>query len=118
MVEYTDDLTNESFEEGQGETLKFGLNGTDYEIDLTNENIDKLNDLLAPYIEAARKVGAPRRGRPSGSGTTTRRSTASGRSKEELANIREWAAKHGHKVSERGRISQSVQDAYDEAHKK
>jgi hypothetical protein len=30
--------------------------------------------------------------------------------------IREWAKKHGHKVSERGRLSATVLAAYDAAH--
>jgi hypothetical protein len=38
------------------------------------------------------------------------------RGKDELAEIRAWAKKNGHEVSERGRIKQDVLDAYDAAH--
>jgi len=30
--------------------------------------------------------------------------------------VREWARANGHQVSDRGRISAEVQDAYDKAH--
>ena len=59
---------------------------------------------LQPFTTAARRSG----GRRSGVG----RNTNSGADKEQLAKIREWARANGHEVSNRGRISAAVQEAY------
>src|SRR3954463_4436794 len=40
------------------DTVSFGLDGTEYEIDLNEEHIDQLRGGLMLYIKAARKVGA------------------------------------------------------------
>ncbi|MBJ7530911.1 MAG: Lsr2 family protein, partial [Nocardioides sp.] len=46
------------------ETVTFGLDGTTYEIDLTDEHATELREALAPYVGHARKVsGSARRGR-------------------------------------------------------
>jgi hypothetical protein len=39
-------------------------------------------------------------------------------SRDENKAIREWAASNGHQISERGRIPQSVSDAYRSAHRR
>lgn len=99
-----DDLTGDTIEEGLGKTVQFGFDGQSYEIDLTDENADKLREAFADYVAAARKVG----GRSSRSRTNSSGRTAP----DELAKIREWATANGHEVAARGRISQAVRDAY------
>jgi hypothetical protein len=94
------------------ETIAFGLDGTSYEIDLNDGNATALRESLAGYLGHARKVagGGSRR-------TSSRRS--GGSSANGAGNtraVREWAKENGHEVSERGRISASVQEAYDAAH--
>lgn len=42
--------------------------------------------------------------------------SASGRSPEELSQIREWAAANGIEVAAKGRVSKEVLEAYDKAH--
>ena len=37
--------------------VRFGLDGTDYEIDLNTGHAQALRDALAPYISAARRAG-------------------------------------------------------------
>jgi hypothetical protein len=69
--------------------------------------VDKMVKALKPYAGAARKAG----GRRSGTG----RPTARGADKAQLAKIREWARANGHQVSDRGRISSAVQEAYGQA---
>lgn len=103
-----DDLTGEAIADGSGKTVQFGLDGSTYEIDLTDENADKLREVFADYVAAARKTN----------GRSTRpRTSSSGRTDpDELAKIREWAAANGHEVAARGRISQTVRDAYAAAH--
>lgn len=105
-----DDLTEEVIPDGAGKTVQFAFDGSNYEIDLTNDNADAFREVLSDYIAAGRKVGSGR-----GSSTTSTKSSAR-TDPGELAKIREWAAQNGHEVSTRGRIAQSVRDAYDAAH--
>src|SRR6266567_5503714 len=37
------------------ETITFGVDGTQYVIDLSKKNAEKLRKTIAPYVEAARK---------------------------------------------------------------
>ena len=89
------------------ETVTFGLDGVSYEIDLSNANATQLREALAPYVGHARRAAGRRQ---------AARTTARGGAKRDLSDVREWARKNGHKVSERGRISAEVQAAYDKAH--
>ncbi|PLC10770.1 hypothetical protein AUQ48_17130 [Kocuria flava] len=89
-------------------TISFALEGRDYEIDLCDANAEKLREALRPFVAAARKVPSGNGRRKRGAGT----STSSG----ETATIRAWANEHGHQVSDRGRIHQSVREAYCAAH--
>ncbi|MEQ4724694.1 MULTISPECIES: Lsr2 family protein [unclassified Nonomuraea] len=94
-------------------TTKFALDGTNYEIDLSGKNRDKLEKALAPFINAARPVRAERgRGRRGAGGA------ARAMSREKSAEIRQWAKTHGLPVSERGRIASSVVEKYEAAHRK
>ena len=111
-VRFVDDLDGS---EASG-TLTFGLDGRSYEIDLSDKNTNKLRDALAPFIDAARKVGG---GRGSGRGRGRAQSKPPAvpekparSSREETAAIRQWARENGHEVSDRGRIPKSVLAAY------
>ena len=58
------------------ETVRFGLGGTDYEIDLSKKNANAFRRQLAPFIEHARKAGRgsgaePGGSRPAGSAVRT-----------------------------------------------
>lgn len=107
-----DDLTNEELQDGAGTTVHFGFDGNNYEIDLSNDNADKLREAFSDYIAAARKVGTRARRTSSSSGAASKpRGNA-----DDLGRIREWANANGYEVSTRGRIAQSVRDAYDAAH--
>ena len=85
------------------ETLTFGIDGADYEIDLSEKNAKQLRDALSPWVAKARKTGGRRK-----RGTRV----AAG---PDLGAVREWAAKNGHKVSSRGRIPATVMEAYEKA---
>ena len=95
-------------------TVTFSLENRAYEIDLSDENTDKLHEALAPFIEHARKAGGP--GGPGGRARTQRQTKVADKSdrskRKDTAAIREWARQHGHKVSDRGRIPKSVVEAY------
>ena len=90
------------------ETVAFGLDGTAYEIDLNDANAASLREALSGYVGHARKV--------TGGGRRTRRSSGVSASSSNTKDVREWAKSQGMEVSERGRISADVQQAYDAAH--
>jgi Lsr2 len=78
-------------------TVRFGLDGTEYEIDLNAEHAKALRDALARYVGAARRVSGGAR-RPPRSG---RRTSATGLNTTE---VREWAKAQGIEVKDRGRV--------------
>jgi len=118
MAQKTKVILIDDVEGGEAdETVTFALDGVSYEIDLTSERAAQLRDALAPWVGHARKSG----GRSGGAGRrTTRASGTSGSSSAsgsassgvDTAAVREWARENGHTVSERGRISGAVLDAY------
>jgi hypothetical protein len=86
-------------------TVRFGLDGTSYEIDLSKKHADELARVIRPYIDVARKVPSARRsihgGRP------VRRSQS---------DVRAWARAQGLKVSDRGRIPADLLARYESEH--
>ena len=100
------DLSGVEIPEGDGETVSFGFQGTNYQVDLTNKELEKLEKALQPYIDIATQV---KRTRTVGN---IRKVSAPA----DNAAIREWANANGFKVGDRGRIPAEVKDAYDAAH--
>ncbi|ROS75873.1 Lsr2 protein [Curtobacterium sp. PhB130] len=102
-----DDIDGSVIEVNTGRSITFAFDGSDYEIDLSEANSGKFRDAISDYIAASRRVsrGATRTSR------TQRNNT------EHLAAIRTWAAAHGHTVSQRGRIAQSIKDEFYAAQK-
>ena len=84
------------------------LDGTTDEIDLNDANAAALREALSGYVGHARKV--------TGGGRRTRRSSGGSASSSNTKDVREWAKSQGMEISERGRISADVQQAYDAAH--
>ena len=78
-------------------TVRFGLDGTEYEIDLNTGHAKELRDALARYVDAARRVGGSGRKQARSSS----RGTASGLNTTE---VREWARAQGIEVKDRGRV--------------
>ena len=99
-----DDLTGDVLPDGQGQTVSFSLDGTQFEIDLKNDNAEKFRDDLKRYVAAARRVGRQ---------PADRRRTA-GIPADKHA-IRAWAKGNGYEVSDRGRIPAAVVAAYEAA---
>jgi hypothetical protein len=84
------------------ESLRFGLNGTEYEIDLSETNAAKFRQTLAPFVQAARKLG--KAGAPQ-LRLVRSSSTRTAADRERLAAIRAWARAQGMEINDRGRIS-------------
>ncbi len=90
---FVDDLDGS---EAEG-TVRFGLDGAEYEIDLSAEHAQALRDALATYVKAARRAGGSTR-RPNRAG---HKASANGLNTTE---VREWAKAQGIDVKDRGRI--------------
>jgi hypothetical protein len=103
-----DDIDGTVLEVGSGETVLFSLDGTAYEIDLTESNAEALRDAFRPYIAAGRRLSA---GSASGSPRKQRRP-----GQQDYSAIRAWAKDNGYQVSERGRVPASITEAYEAAH--
>lgn len=106
-VRLVDDLDGSSADE----TVEFALDGKQYEIDLTSAHASKLRGVLADYVSAARRHSAQLRRGQRREETAGARPTATVNREQNQA-IRAWARKQGISVSDRGRIPQSVLDAF------
>ncbi|WP_326834607.1 Lsr2 family protein [Amycolatopsis rhabdoformis] len=89
------------------QTVPFGLDGVQYEIDLSDENAGTLRDEFARYIAASRRTGGRKVRQGAGSTTPTPED------RERSRSIRAWAADNGWSISERGRIPTDVITAYE-----
>ena len=89
------------------ENVKFGLDGVNYEIDLSAANAAELRSSLERFITAARKA--------SGGGRAQRAKAPAGGRSHDSAQIRQWARDNGYTVNSRGRIQAEIQEAYQKA---
>ncbi|WP_425864920.1 histone-like nucleoid-structuring protein Lsr2 [Arthrobacter sp. TWP1-1] len=88
------------------ENITFGLDGINYEIDLSAENAQALRDALSKFIASGRRAGGRAvRGRGPAAAAATKGSS-------DVAEIRSWARENGYDVHERGRIQAEIRDAY------
>ncbi len=82
------------------ETVRFALDGVEWEIDLSERNANRLRNSLSDFMAHGRKVGGRRGRKPASSGQTDSKA------------IREWAAANGIEVNARGRIPAEVVERY------
>ena len=87
-------------------TVRFGLDGTDYEIDLNAVHTDELHTALRTYIDHARKVGGTSRRAPRGRRAGSAIDTTA---------IRTWAREQGINIKDRGRVPADIVTRYQEA---
>jgi hypothetical protein len=99
-------------------TVSFGLDGRAYEIDLSDDNAAKLRDSLASFVAGARKSGgsSATSSRPRAQKMTANAGPPQRLDRDQTAAIRAWARHNGHAVSDRGRISKAVVEAFQAAH--
>lgn len=100
VVELIDDIDGGKADQ----TVTFSLDGVTFETDLSDENAAKLREALGVWTSSARRTGRQRR------------SSAPRVRNSKTAEIRKWARENGHEVSERGRVSAAIEEAYDAAH--
>jgi hypothetical protein len=87
------------------ETVRFGVSGVEYEIDLSKKNAKRFRTGVAPYVEHARRAA---RG-------TRRRTPRPTSARERSGDIRAWAKAEGIEISDRGRIPAHVVAQYEAA---
>jgi hypothetical protein len=120
VYSYTCDVCGREIpEDDQAEAhqvVTWGINkgSAQYEIDLCRSDLGKLRRVetsLEPLLTAGHRVaGSARRARstaPSGRGRRRGRGSSA-----DTPAIREWARENGYEVSDRGRISQALREAY------
>lgn len=90
----TDDIDGSPAEE----TIRFALDGTNYEIDLNKEHASEFRQAVKPYADAARKAGTPAR----------RSGRSSRRGNPDPSEVRAWAKAEGLAVNDRGRVPEEL----------
>ena len=89
------------------QTVRFALDGVEYEIDVSDRNANRLRNSLAEFVDHARKV----------SGRRGHKAVSSVRADTTKAGpMREWLREHGYEVSDRGRIPAWLQQVYHDRH--
>jgi hypothetical protein len=99
QIQLIDDLSGEEAQE----TVQFGVEGIEYEIDLSAGHATELRGLFEKYVVHGRRLRGT-------SGSRGAKTPPIGR--EETPKIREWARANGYNPSARGQISQDIKQAY------
>ena len=97
VVEWVDDIDGTA----ASETVTFTIDGSRYEIDLSEKNAAKLRAAMSRWIEASRR-----------SSTRKSRGGSSKQDPHESTKARQWALENGLDVGPRGRLRSDVIDAY------
>ncbi len=93
-------------------TVRFALDGTDYEIDLNAKHSEELRSALGKYVSHARKVGGTARRT---SGRAAGRVSRGGSSALNTTEIRNWARENGYDIKDRGRVPADLVAKYQAA---
>lgn len=94
------------------ETVIYGIDGKNWEIDLSRDNAQKLRDALAPYEAVSREISSKEAARrtaqaingPSGNGQLF--------GDTDPSTIRAWAQANGYDVNDKGRVPENIVSAY------
>ncbi len=104
MAQKIQTLFIDDLDGGEAEgTVRFGLDGTEYEIDLNSKHSEELHAALANYVAHARKAGPARRA------ARGRRAAAQA---VDTGKVREWAKENGYDIKERGRVPAEILAEY------
>lgn len=99
ITQYFDDLDQTPLDEDNLHVVRFSLNGSDYILDLSEQNASKFYELLEPYLNVARTAPVDHL------------------AKIDPAEIRRWAQANGHPIANRGKIPFTIIEQYRAAHK-
>jgi len=92
-------------------TVRFALDGTEYEIDLNAKHTEELRSALGKYVTHARKVGGSARR----AGRTAGRASRGAGSSLNTTEIRNWAREQGYDIKDRGRVPADLVAKYQAA---
>ncbi|HEY3982358.1 MAG TPA: Lsr2 family protein [Streptosporangiaceae bacterium] len=95
-IVFTDDLDGGPADE----TVRFGIDGTQYEIDLSKAHALELRSVLEPFVASARRVTAG----GAGAGAGRRASRPAARRGPNPSDVRAWARSEGIEVKDKGRV--------------
>ena len=112
MAQKIQTLFIDDIDGGEAEgTVRFALDGAEYEIDLSAQHSEELRSALGRYVSHARKVGGvPRRvGRAAG------RAVKAGSGALNTTEVRNWARENGYDIKDRGRVPADLVAKYQAA---
>ena len=98
ITQYFDDLDDTPLSEDQVKIIRFSFEGTDYVLDLSEDNARDFYEALDPFLKVARK------------------DAKDVLKKVNPADVRKWAQSKGMEVANRGKIPKEVMQAYRDAH--
>jgi hypothetical protein len=105
MAQKIQTLFIDDIDGGEAEgTVRFALDGSEYEIDLNAKHSEELRSALGKYVTHARKVG----------GTARRGSARGGRrpGTVDTVAVRAWAREQGIDIKDRGRVPADIVAKY------
>jgi hypothetical protein len=108
MAQKIQTLFIDDIDGGEAEgTVRFAIDGAEYEIDLSARHTQELRSALDRYTSHARKVG----------GAARRGSARAGRkpSSVDTVAVRAWARENGYDIKERGRVPADLVAKYQAA---
>jgi hypothetical protein len=98
------------------ETVEFGFRDRWYEIDLSQEHVEGLEEIMADYIPHARRLGKREARGTAGAVRRASSRSATRIDPSQIRAIREWARENGFAVQDRGRVPFKVMDAWEKQH--
>ena len=111
MAKRTIEVFHDDLDGSEGaSTVKFGLDGKSYEIDLSEAHEKELRKALEKYVGAATQVSVHN------AASTGRRKYGTGPVRRDTKHIREWLREEGVEISDRGRIPIDLMNRYNAAH--
>ncbi|QGU03392.1 Lsr2 [Corynebacterium comes] len=88
-------------------TVRFSVDGSNYVIDLSEDNATRFLELLAPYVEVAQPAPVAHKSRTRATG---------GAKRSNSRRIHQCAQAQNLTVSDRGTIPKHIVEAYNQAH--
>ncbi|ORW33253.1 hypothetical protein AWB91_08995 [Mycobacterium paraense] len=96
--------------------MPFAYKGTNYEIDLTNDNAAAFDADMQRWVQHARKVAPGKRSKKKSGTTKTIPAIEESPVSAQRRRIRAWSNEIGHRVADKGVIKGEIIDAYEFAH--
>ena len=111
MAKHTTVVIHDDLDGSAGaSTVKFGLDGKTYEIDLSPKHEEELRGALQKFLDKASAVTGY------GASAPARRKYGTGPVRRDTKHIRDWLRANGTEISDRGRIPIADMARYDAAH--